>query len=207
MIKEPLTFSAEKHEYREGGCLIPSVTQVLKAEGLWDFSMVKKEYLDYALVLGTAVHRGSELYELGTLDETTVDPIVKKRLDQWLLFLESAEKKGWLQGEGFIEKRLSSGLGYAGCPDRFYYCEKRLITIDIKTGIKTPGTHLQTAAYEILEREYLLSQKKQVRESLRFCVYLKDDSFELVEHKDVFDSANFRSLLNVYNYKKKWNLY
>ena len=93
-----------------------------------DWEKIKKEYLDYALVLGTAVHRGSELYELGTLDETTVDPIVKKRLDQWLLFLESAEKKGWLQGERFIEKRLCYHradqrkyrhcFGFCGCGKR-----------------------------------------------------------------------------------------
>jgi hypothetical protein len=202
-----LQFDEKKHEYRKDGNIIPSTTQILKAEGLSDFSMIKEDVLEYSLALGSAVHYGAELHELGTLDESTVDPSVKLRLDQWLLFLEGAKRRGWLDGEKWFERRLFSTLQFAGTPDRVYYHDQRIIVIDIKTGVKVPGAALQTAAYEILAREQLKSEKKRVLKSMRMCVYLKDDSFELVEHKDVFDSANFRSLLNVYNYKKKWNLY
>jgi hypothetical protein len=202
-----LEFDPKTHEYRNGGSVLPSVTQCLKAEGLSDFSAVPQDKLDYALALGSAVHYGAELHELGKLDESTVDPSVKLRLDQWLLFLEGAKKRGWLDGEKWVERRLFSTLGYAGTPDRIYYHSQRLIIIDIKTGIKVPGAALQTAGYELLATEQLRSEKKRVLKSMRMCVYLKDDSFEICEHKDPLDAIYFRSLLNVYTLKKKWKIY
>ena len=202
-----LQFDEKKHEYRKDGNIIPSTTQILKAEGLSDFSMIKEDVLEYSLALGSAVHYGAELHEAGKLDENTVDLSVKLRLDQWLSFLEGAKKRGWLDGEKWVERRLFSTLGYAGTPDRIYYHSQRLIVIDIKTGIKVPGAALQTAGYELLATEQLRSEKKRVLKSMRMCVYLKDDSFEICEHKDPLDAIYFRSLLNVYTLKKKWKIY
>jgi hypothetical protein len=51
------TFSTEPHEYRdEQGYFIPSLTQVLKLQGLSDYSGVDQDVLDNAARRGTEVH-------------------------------------------------------------------------------------------------------------------------------------------------------
>jgi hypothetical protein len=211
----PFLFDAATHTYTNDGVPVVGVTQLLEIEGLSDWSLVPPDKLEYAKALGSAVHRGSELYELGKLDESTVDEPVKKRLDQWLKFLDFSKEKGWTIGEKWVEPRLYSGLGFAGTPDRIYYNAGFVFIPDIKTGCKTPAAPVQTAAYEILARDFLSGkwpngflsgEAKQVKKVLRMAVYLKDDSFEIVEHKNQIDAAIFRSALNLYTYKKREGL-
>ena len=208
-------FDPTTHTYTNDGVPVVSVTQLLEIEGLSDWSSIPAQQLEYAKALGNAVHRGSELYELGKLDESTVDEIVRKRLDQWLRFLEFAKSKGWVNGEKLVEPRLLSHLGFAGAPDRVYYNAGFVFIPDIKTGVKTSAAPIQTAAYEILARDYfagkwpngfLSGEARPVKKVVRMAVYLKDDSFEIVEHKDGCDAAIFRSALNLYNFKKKEGL-
>ena len=208
----PFIFDAATHTYTNDGIPIVSVTQLLEIEGLSDWSSVPEKQLEYARTLGVAVHRGSELYEQGKLDESTVDDAVRKRLDQWLRFLDFAKGKGWISGEKWVEPRLFSSLGFAGTPDRIYCHDGFVFVPDIKTGGKTAAAQIQTAAYEILARDflagkwpngYLSGEARPVKKVLRMAVYLKDDSYEIIEHKDSTDGAIFRSALNLYNYKKK----
>lgn len=201
-----LNFDPATHTYTKDGVPIISVTQLLEAEGLSDWSAVPFEKLEYAQALGNAVHRGSELYELGKLDESTVDDAVRRRLDWWLKFLEFAKGKGWTTGDRWVEPHLYSRLGFAGTPDRIYYNNAFLFIPDIKTGIKTPATPIQTSAYEIVAREFLYELHLPVRKVLRMAVYLRDDEFECVEHKDPIDGAIFKSAINLYFYKKKAGL-
>jgi hypothetical protein len=200
---EMLTFNLDTHEYKKDGVPVVSVTQLLEIEGLSDWSNVPADNLAYAQALGSAVHRGSELYELGKLDESTVDSVVRKRLDQWLHFLEFARGQGWTVGDRWVEPRLCSRLGFAGTPDRIYYNNGFLFIPDIKTGAKTPAAPIQTAGYEILAREHLAGVHFPVRKVLRMGVYLRDDAFEIVEHKGEIDGAIFKSALNLYTFKRK----
>lgn len=198
-----IEFNAERHEYKTNGVIVPSVTQILQAEGLSDFSAVPKDRLEYSLALGSAVHRGAELHELGTLDETTVDPEVKLRLDQWLLFLDhSKAKEFFADKKRHVEIMLASKIGFAGTLDRLYVGAKAAIIVDIKTGIETPAAPIQTAGYSILA----LENYPAVKTIIRMCVYLKADKFKVVYNKDLLDAHIFRSALNIYNFKKRNNL-
>ena len=211
----PFLFDEATHTYTNDGVPVISVTKLLEIEGLSDWSSVPAEKLEYAKALGSAVHRGSELYELGKLDESTVDEPVRKRLVQWVKFLDFAKGKGWTTGEKWVEPRLYSSIGVAGTPDRIYYNAGFVFIPDIKTGCKTPAAPIQTSAYEILARDllagkwpngFLSGEVKPVKKVMRMAVYLKDDSFEIVEHKNPIDAAIFRSALNLYTFKKREGL-
>ena len=203
-----LLFDHATHTYTNDGIPVVSVTQLLEISGLSDYSSVPKEQLEYSKALGSAVHRGSELYEQGKLDESTVEDVVRKRLNQWLLFLAFAKVKGWISNTKIVEPHLYSALGFAGTPDRIYYrqetASKLFVFIpDIKTGVKTAAAAIQTAGYKILATDFFAQQDVAIKKVLRMAVYLKDDSYEIVEHKDPTDAAIFLSALNLFNYKKK----
>lgn len=70
-----LTFAAETHEYRVNGRLVPSVTQILEAVGLIDYSHIPWPTRQMALERGRAVHEAIALDLAGDLDEESADEI------------------------------------------------------------------------------------------------------------------------------------
>jgi len=70
-----LTFAAETHEYRINGRLVPSVTQVLEAVGLIDYSHIPWQTRQMALERGRAVHEAIALDLAGDLDEESAGEI------------------------------------------------------------------------------------------------------------------------------------
>lgn len=80
---EGLSFDGEHHIFTVNGEVIPSVTTVLKKARLTpDYSFLDPWYAQR----GTYVHRATELWESGTLDEDTVDPQIKPYLDAYKSF-------------------------------------------------------------------------------------------------------------------------
>lgn len=143
-----LTFDEELHEYRFNGVVIPSVTTIISAVGLYEFDHVAAETLDVAAARGKVVHRCIEWYELGTLDESSIDPELYGYFESYL-----ATKAAGLLPERpeSVEKRLfSRRFRYAGTLDQMF--ENDWIN-DIKTGLPGAEHGLQLSAYWLAEYE------------------------------------------------------
>ena len=67
-MEQIFCFDPEKHEYRLGGNVIPSVTQVIKSCGLIRFDDVPTETLIHKAKIGKAVHLACEYYDKKELD-------------------------------------------------------------------------------------------------------------------------------------------
>ena len=70
-----LSFDPAVHEYRANGRLVPSVTQILEAVGLIDYSYLPWPTRQMALDRGRAVHEAIALDLAGDLDEESADEI------------------------------------------------------------------------------------------------------------------------------------
>lgn len=138
-----LTFENATHTYRWNGEIVPSVTQCLKAGGVIDYSMISQDVLQRAAIRGTAVHKACELWDLDTLDESTLDAEVGAYLEGYRAFLRDT---------GFSPARIEERIfhpqyKYAGTLDRTGIINRHLAIGDLKTGIMLDGHRAQLAAY------------------------------------------------------------
>lgn len=101
-----------------------------------------------------------------------------------------------------MEQPLGSVMGFAGTSDRFgCFGVHPNVILDYKTGAYSPAHAIQTAAYQILIEESLKLKVKQ-----RFTLYISDEKYNLIEHKDKNDKSIFLSMLQIYNWKKSKGL-
>jgi hypothetical protein len=146
-----LQFDEPTHLYFVGGRAALSVTKILEVAGITDFSSVNKDLLDRASKFGQAVHRGTELHDLGTLDKSSLDAPLVPYLEAWKKFCAKEISE-------FIEIEVpvwSKRFGFAGKPDRVALDKrKRLILPDIKSSkALAVSVKLQTAGYQIAWEE------------------------------------------------------
>lgn len=110
---EDLCFESDGHKFKlvSNGLKLPSVTQILRHEGIIpDMKFVT----DYGLLRGQYVHRATQLYDQGRLDENSLDDEVRPYLDCYKQFL--ADYSGNIE---HIEKQLWHPVyRYAGIADR-----------------------------------------------------------------------------------------
>jgi hypothetical protein len=194
---DELLFEPDTHEYRHRGMVVPSVTQLLAP--LVDFSGIPPENVEYARLRGEAVHFACELYDQNDLDMDTLDPKIVPYLQAWIKF--KAET-------GFVvhtvEERIPHPIHrYAGMIDRtgFMAMNNVQAVLDIKCVAKlSPVTGLQTAAYkELVERD------KGITGLARYSVRLGGDGkYELKRYEEPDDFRVFLSLLNLHNWRKKY---
>jgi hypothetical protein len=138
-----LRFEPEPHTYHLGDVELPSVTTVLKAAGLIDYSMIPAAALEAAAARGTAVHRTLEFFDREELDEGSVPPELAGYLAAYKKFLAES---GYVVGH--IEHRMWHPLyRYAGTLDRTGLIGEDLVILDFKSGMVLPGHALQLAAY------------------------------------------------------------
>jgi hypothetical protein len=192
-MTQPLTFDAESHTYRYAGAIIPSVTQILEAEGISDFSMVPSEALRIAQERGTAVHQATEYLDQDRLDWESVDPSLLGYLEAWERFKDDCEVT-ILE----IETRVYSELGYAGTLDRIVELGARKVLIDIKSGAPTRAAKIQTAAYQFAHPD-------RDRIDYRAAVQLSaDGKYKLHPyHGDlIWDFSVFSAALTLYQFKR-----
>lgn len=108
---EGLTFDQDKHLFRHNGVYLPSVTQVLMAEGFIEgIEWVDPVYL----TRGTYVHKATELYDRHDLDESILDNELRS-------YLEAYKRAKAEIGFKIIDievKRYNPLYGYAGIIDR-----------------------------------------------------------------------------------------
>lgn len=176
-----LTFDAEHHRYCLNGKFVPSVTGILKAVKLIDTQWMN----DFGRFRGSVVHRCCELWDKGTLKESTVDPQALPYLDAWREFCAKTKFK-----PRTVEVPRYHNLGYAGTED----AENEEFDIDRKTGSLQPWHALQLAAYSQFH------PRPHTRR--RIAVQLTSaGKYIAKELKGTTDWAVFQSCLNLYNWK------
>lgn len=186
-----LVFDEQKHEYIFNGVPVPNVTSILESAGLSDFSGIPQRVLELASLRGKYVHKATELYDLGELDEDSLDPIVAGYLNGWKKFITD------FQPEIIdIERRLyCQKYHYAGTLDRLATINKKCIMLDIKSGAHSHAHAPQLAAYDH-------AHPLDIDE--RWTVYLSEDGqYKINKYSGKEDFIVFLSALNIHNYKNK----
>lgn len=149
-LDAPITFDPEAHAYYRGDRVVPGVTEILRAVGVWPdprltaygFSALRKAEL------GVAVHAAVALDVRGGLDEESLDPRLRPWIEAWREYwrrsladrfeVEAVERIVWHPQHD-----------YAGRLDLLLRAREGgdLALIDVKTGRPAPAARLQTAAY------------------------------------------------------------
>ena len=198
-----ITFDEENHIYKADNKFIPSVTMILKANGLMDgLKFVDSDVLQRACEFGTHVHSTTELYDRGCLNEKTLDPALIPYLDGWKAFL----KDTGFEVLALEEQVISMKHWYAGRFDKLGIMPKYKgrTLVEIKTGASySHASALQTGAYE-----YAYNESAPLKEHIRnrFVVHLGEGTYKIYPCADRNDVYTFFGCLNVYNFKLKNNL-
>lgn len=176
--------------YQVDGVRVPSVTEVLRLTGLDDWSGIDPDVLAAAAERGTIVHQACELVDAGDLDLESLDDAVRGYVDAYRLW---KRESGWQVDQ--VELALVSRRGrYAGRLDRICRIPGRQwpALVDLKTGVETAATPLQTAGYADLYTEHHGGTVS------RHALYLRaDGSYRLVDHQDPHDRHDFGAAVRV----------
>lgn len=141
-----VSFDPEFHRYTLDGRRVPGVTNSIEAV-YRQFDGVESDELVRKRSLGLAVHYGTQLYDEGTLDFSSLHPDVRPGVEAYI------ELRRVLR---FVPVRIESVVAstlyrFAGREDRFGYFESEpavFVSLDLKFVRKlSPATALQTAAY------------------------------------------------------------
>ena len=192
-----LTFDIEKHEYKLGDVVLPSVTQLLSEFKLVDFSGVPADRLEYKRQLGTAVHAAIFMLNQGILDEKSLDPAIVPYLDAYHRF-KQVEYFDPDNG-GDLVRMYSKKWLFAGSPDDTGILNDAETIIDYKcTYAMYKSTGAQLSGYEILFRENMKRKFKR-----RLGLLLKPTGhYELTEFKDKTDEQDFLACVHLHWQKR-----
>lgn len=183
-----ITFDPIIHSYTIGGQQVPSVTTILRKMGFIDTAWLT----DYGRDRGKLVHRIIHWHIEETLDEATIDPVLRGYFDAWKHFVSET---------GFVSTAAEVPLGsilhrFCGTPDHigtFALSGEQESVVDCKTGAIAPWTGLQLAAYEILYGKPLK----------RYALALKDNGkYSLKQFSDRQDRSIFLAALACYQWQK-----
>jgi hypothetical protein len=184
-----ITFDAAAHRYAlSDGRELPSVTTILKAQGLIDDTW----FTDTARLRGDFVHLACRMLDDDELNEATVDEAIRPYLDAYRAFVRTA-KPEWT----YIEHRVFDAvLGYAGTLDRAGVVGGHRLLVDLKSGGIYPSVGPQTAAY----RRCLPEPHTWKRAALQ----LKEDgSYVLHQLTDRSDEDTFLAALRLHQWKQR----
>ena len=189
-----LTFDSDKHEYRWGGAVVPSVTQILQP--LTDLSYVDADVLQRAKDFGTAVHYACELHDTNRLDEAALDPALRPYLNGWRKFCSNTGAV-W----SLVESRVyHPTLRYAGTLDRMGLVDGFPSIVDIKSGTALyQSVGPQLAAYA---QAHAIGAKEPHMGGAyrRYAVRLYPDGYELKQYTSPLDWPAFASLITIRNF-------
>lgn len=122
--EDGLTFTSEGHRYTLNGAKLISLTQILDAVGLVDYSAVQPDVLKAKAAFGTKVHEYCEWYDKGELEPDDVTklkahPKYGPRITGWLQFLEDFHFEpnlDWCEVPSAVKV---NGMTFAMTIDRF----------------------------------------------------------------------------------------
>lgn len=187
-----LRFDSETHTYTLDGRVIPSVTQILSAEGLINSHTSNPYYM----TRGRHAHDTVRLYLEGNLDEESLDPQLNSYLQGAKDFLADTGFKV----QGFETPMYHPYYLYAGTPDLWGLLENRTTLIDVKTGSPDKWHVLQLSAYYRL----LKDTGQEIKEGAN--LYLNKDgkySLKTFTVRELMSGLSvFLSALTLYNFKK-----
>lgn len=196
-----LTLDSEAHAYRLGERVLPSVTQILAAVGIADFS--KPWFTDAVKERGTFVHEAIALDNEGDLDDETLDPALVPYVTAWRQYRTDSS----CTVEFWEQPICDPDLGFAGTLDGIVVTKtsqgRELRTlIDIKSALY-PSAGPQVAAYKrcapaLYGRPVILS---------RAVLQLNaDGSYKVHPLIDPLDEHVFLSALRVVNFRRTHGL-
>jgi len=210
-----LTFDKETHTYELDGQRVPSVTGILKASGLLDFSKIPAFILDKARHRGSAVHQAIHYYNERDLDVEAFCrdfPDYAPYLRAWLSFCEQRQFVPILNEHRVASRRL----GVAGTLDNLGLLEGTAVLLDFKTGRPDDvAADLQTAAYQGLALEWARDDAQLMAFFTahpvvkRYAVQLrKDATFRVESYAGPADFRKFKTLVEaqhiVAEHKGEW---
>jgi len=190
---EPTRDSEHKYHFR--GVEYPSVTQILKAVGMVNYSSIPAAIMEAAMMRGSYAHEACELDDQGRLDETQLDPRLLPYLQAWRAFKKEAGVE--VIPEWTERKMVSEALGYAGTMDRLVRWKGGEVCLDIKTGKCMRWTGVQLAGYDILRGSFGVSNSLRLGLELR-----KDGTYKIVEFQFRNDYDVWMAALKVFNFGK-----
>lgn len=159
-FKEGVTFDGsrdpeteeDKHIYRFGGKVVPSVSQILKSCRMISYDHVKEEVLKYKGEVGSKVHEYTVWLDQDELDiEDLKDyPMYYNRLRGYLEFTADFDFRADSQWTECPMAVKTNGMIYGMMPDRFGTSILGRTVVDLKTSATIlPAYDLQTAGYAI----------------------------------------------------------
>lgn len=210
-----LTFDAATHAYTLDEVRVPSVTGILKASGLVDFSRIPPSIREDALERGRAVHAAIHFYNEQDLDvaQFSADfPVYAPYLRAWIAFCEQRHFVAVLNEHRIVSRRLR----VAGTLDCLGLLDGVAVLLDFKTGRPDDvAANLQTAAYQALALEWAAEDEALAAFFTlhpvvkRYAVQLKkDETFRVEPYTAPTDFRQFRTLVEaqqiVASYKGSW---
>lgn len=155
-----------EHRYYEDGKEYIGTTTLIQLEG----GMPGMEFVDpWYAERGKMIHLATALYDLGTLDESSVDPRIMGYLTSWKRF---RDKHQAVYAPEHIEVMLRDKVyGYAGTLDR-------LPLLDIKAGVYKKADLAQLGAYYGLCAANKLPVELYMGSDARKVVYLDEQGEE-----------------------------
>jgi hypothetical protein len=182
---------------------LPHVTDVLRDAGLVDTKWFTQEGRDR----GTAVHLATQYLDEGRLDEDSLDPTVRPKVQAYRLFKQQCKPQ-------IIEVELhvrSETFGYCGTLDRYLYMDKEWGILDIKLGGESPWHGVQLAAYKAALDDRLgaktpdpMSPDRPLSTIRRYSLYLDDTGYKLIPRTNRNDWKVFIAALTIANWRRKW---
>lgn len=155
MKQSDLTFEPSTHTFRLGDRVIPSITQILQAQGLINTDYFTLEGRER----GRLVHLACQFYDEGCLDWKTVDPRIVGYVRAW----EKFRRESHFNPDASEVPLYSETLLFAGIPDRWTRLYEKRQIVEIKTGVIAPWVALQTAAQDLLINDSRYSERMAVQ--------------------------------------------
>ena len=209
--EDGLTFEEQGHVYKFEGKRVMSLTQILDAAGLVDYSMVQPAVLEAKRILGSKVHEYCLWNDQGELDMDDLKPWPKywNRVEGWRQFVADS---GFMPDLTWCEVPAAArvnGMLYALTVDRYGVVGDgeniANAVIEIKTcADKEPSHQIQTAGQAILFRPQSDAVQLQLK---RFAVYLLDKAngagkfYTVEEHTNRSDEKVFIAALMLTQYR------
>lgn len=176
------------------------VTDIIAACGIDQFAFMRPEAREFYLSRGAAVHKATELYDLGTLDLSTLDP----RLEPYLAAYKKFRREVGGECEEIEFRVECKRLNFCGRLDRVIKGARltlkysRLV-LDIKTSAVSASAAIQTAAYR-------MGYKKMAS---RAALALQDDgNYKLaLFNDDILDEGAWLACLTLATWKERKGLW
>lgn len=203
-----LVFEPKEHVYSVNGIVVPSVTQILAATGLSDYSFLPPDKAEYCRRRGTFVHAAARQIVEGRFNRANLEKY--PQVAGFILAFEA-----FLVGEQFETLATECGviLASGSCAGTLDLLGKRggkngvLSLADLKTGMAPKSTGLQTAAYENGLRSLAGQYEFCIEPHARMSVELrKDGTYRVRGYDDPDDYGKFLTLLEAYKIKREFGV-